>query len=167
MNCSPALKWLIAVLLPLSLGWKITVHPEDPSELNHSLIEFFARHQFNTVVMDDNLDPAPVIRATTDGCRIFVVEVAPDGGDGQFARRFATSTDDIFVVFRGRVYPNPPTLVAVVSERWSRLLRKMGMEHYQTSVIAVVASTTCNAERLPWNELSDALVSYPTRLVLA
>jgi hypothetical protein len=42
MSCSPALKWFIALLLPLTLGWKLTVHPDNPHELTKSLVEFFA-----------------------------------------------------------------------------------------------------------------------------
>ena len=156
MNCSPALKWFIAVLLPLSLGLKLAVYPEDPSELNNSLIEFFARHHFDALATEDDMGQSPVILATTGACRLLAGKISSDGDTWQMPRRFASPTDRIFTVFRGRVYSAQPTSLTAVSEVWSRFIREVGLARHQTSVIAVVASTNCNAERLPWHELRDA-----------
>jgi hypothetical protein len=156
MKCSPALKWFIALLLPVTLGWKLTVHPDDPSELNDSLVEFFARHHFDVLVTEDNMGQSPVIQATAGACRLLAGKISSDGDNSQLPHRFATPTDDIFVVFRGRVYPAQPTSLTAVSDLWSRFLRETGLVRHQTSVIAIVASTTCDAEQLPWYELPEA-----------
>jgi hypothetical protein len=156
MNCSPALKWLIAVLLPLTLGLKLGVFPEDPSELNDGLVEFFARHNFDVLVTKDNMGQSPVIQATAGACRLLAGKISSDGDNSQLPRRFAAATDHIFTVFRGRIYSAQPTSLTAASEVWSRFLREMGFSRYQTSVIAVVASPTCDAERLPWYEIREA-----------
>jgi hypothetical protein len=100
MSCSPALKVLIALLLPLTLGWKLTVHPDDTSELSDSLVEFFARHHFVVLVTEDNMGQSPVIQATA--CRLLAGKISPDGNNWEPPDRFAAPTDHIFVVFRGR-----------------------------------------------------------------
>jgi hypothetical protein len=158
MSCSPAPKWLIAVLLPLTLGWKLTVHPDDPTELNDSLIEFFARHHFEVLVTEDGMGlwQSPVIQATASACRLLAGKISSDGDDWQLTQRLVAPTNHIFVVFRGRVYPAQPTSLTAFSELWSRFLRETGLARHQTSVIAVVASTTCAAEQLPWYELREA-----------
>jgi len=156
MSCSPALKWFIALLLPLTLGWKLTVHPDDPSELTDGLVEFFARHHFDVLVTEDSMGQSPAIQATAGECRLLAGKIWSGGDNWQFARRFAGPTDHIFVVFRGQVYSAQPTSLTAVSEVWSRFLRGIGLVRHQTSVIAVVASRACEAEQLPWYELRDA-----------
>jgi hypothetical protein len=154
MNCSPALKWSIALLLPLTLGWKVTVRPDNPRELNDSLLEFLARHQFDVIVTEDNMGQSPAVEATAGACRMLVGKISSDGYTWQLAHRFAAPTDHVFVVFDGRVYSTQPTSLTAASDLWSRFLRETGLVRHQTSVIAVVASATCDAERLPWDELS-------------
>jgi hypothetical protein len=156
MSCSPALKWFIVLLLPLTLGWKLTVRPHDPSELNDSLVEFFARHHFGVIVTEDDMGQSPVIQATAGVCRVLAGEISSNGGNWQLPRRFAAPTDHVFVVFHGRVYSTQPTLLTAVSDLWSRFLRQTGLVRHQSSVIAIVASATCDAEGLPWEELRDA-----------
>jgi hypothetical protein len=156
MSCSPALKWFIVLLLPLTLGWKLTVRPHDPSELNDSLVEFFARHHFGVIVTEDDMGQSPVIQATAGVCRVLAGEISSNGGNWQLPRRFAAPTDHVFVVFHGRVYSTQPTLLTAVSDLWSQFLRQTGLVRHQSSVIAIVASATCDAEGLPWEELRDA-----------
>ena len=156
MRCSPALKWFIVVLLPLTMAWKVTIHPDDPTELNDRLIEFFTRSHFDVLVTEDNMGQSPVIQATAGACRLLAGKISSDGDNWQLPRRFAAPTDHVFVVFRGSVYAAQPTSLTAVSNLWSRLLRETGLVRHQTSVIAVVASTTCDAEQLPWYELREA-----------
>jgi hypothetical protein len=156
MSYSPALKWFIVLLLPLTLGWKLTVGPDDPSEVNDSLVEFFARHHFGVIVTEDDMGQSPVIQATAAACRVLAGKISSDGGNWQLPRRFAGPTDHVFAVFHGRVYSTQPTLLTAASDLWSRFLRPMGLMRHQSSVIAIVASATCSAEGLPWEELRDA-----------
>jgi hypothetical protein len=156
MSCSPALKWLIVLLLPLTLGWKLTVRADDTSELSGNLVEFFARHHFSVIVTKDDMGQSPIIQATAGACRLLAGKISSDGGNSQLPRRFAAPTDHIFVVFHGRVYPNQPTLLTAASDLWSRFLSRTGLLRQQSSVVAVVASATCGAEGLPWGELRDA-----------
>jgi hypothetical protein len=156
MHCTPALKWFIALLLPLTLGWKLTVRPDDPRELNDSLVEFLARHQFDVIVTEEKMENSPVIDATAGSCRILAGKISPDGDTWQLVHRFAAPKDHVFAVFDGRAYPAQPTSLTAVSGLWSRFLREMGLARHQTLVIAVVASATCDAEELPWDELREA-----------
>jgi hypothetical protein len=156
MSCSPALKGLIILLLPLTLGWKLTVHPDDPRELTQGLVEFFARHHFDVLVTEDNMGQSPIVLATASECRLLAGKISSDGDNWQLHRRFAAQTDHIFVVFHGRVYPAQPTTLTAFSDLWSRFLRETGLVRHQTPVIAVIASSACNAEQLPWHELREA-----------
>ena len=81
MSCSPALKWLIVLLLPLTLGWKLTVRADDASELSGNLVEFFARHHFGVIVTEDDMGQSPIIQATASACRVLAGKISSDGGN--------------------------------------------------------------------------------------
>jgi hypothetical protein len=158
VNCSRTLKWFIILLLPLTLGWKLTVHLDDPSELNDTLVEFFARHDFDVTVTEEYMDylhQSPVVQAVAGGCRVRAGKISTDGENWALPRRLAKPTDRVFVVFQGRVYPAPPSSLSAVNGLWSRFLREMGLVRHQTSLFAVMASASCHAENLPWQELGD------------
>jgi hypothetical protein len=47
----------------------------------------------------------------------------------------AAATDRIFIVFRGRVYTELPTWLTLVTHRWSRFLRELGLVRNTTPVL--------------------------------
>jgi hypothetical protein len=56
-------------------------------------------------------------------------------------------------VHQGKVYQQQPILLTVSTELWARALRKIGVAHRHTPVLAVVAQRQCDAERLQWDQL--------------
>ena len=92
----------------------------------------------------------PVVQATSDSCRILIVQVEPDGSSQDQVRGLATTGDHVFIIFRGRVYAQQPVLLTVTNTLWSRSLRKFGLMRRITPVIAAVANASCNIEKLAW-----------------
>jgi hypothetical protein len=67
-------------------------------------------------------------------------------------RDLAAADDRVFFVFRGATYKRLPTLASVSDHYWSRFFREMGFKHPVNPILAVIASSRCNAEQLPWHE---------------
>ena len=155
VNYSPAFKWLLALLLPLTLVWKLTAAPDASLELKDKLVDFLGNHRFDVVVLEEWMDTMPVIRATTGTCRMLVMKISADGWQRDLIRDHAEATDHVFFIFRGKVYPDQPTWLTAAAGLWSRLLRELGVRRHITPVIAVIAPQLCNAEGLPWEELHE------------
>ena len=150
MNCSPALKWFVALLLPLTLAWKVTVGHNDPNESASEIVKFLRHQAFDVSLIGRAADSMPIVRATSGSCRLLVLEVEPDGSSQELVRDLATATDDVFIIFSGRVYTQQPVLLTVTNYLWLKSLRKLGLVPRITPVIAAVASASCNIEELPW-----------------
>jgi hypothetical protein len=155
VNSSSALRWFLTIVLLLSVAWKIAIPSDNGNDQKTPLIDFFERNHFEVSVTDLTLNNAPIIRAKTESCRLQIVRLAPNGSDRDLFRHLASGTDRAFVVFRGRVYTQQPIFWTVLDDLWSRHLRELGLTRHDTPVIAVAANSSCNAERLPWDELSE------------
>jgi hypothetical protein len=163
VSSSGILKWSIAIVLLLSIAWKIAIPPDNQSDLKDHLVEFLERNGFNVVVTEQSVNYMPLIQANTASCRLQIARLTPDGSNRDLIRSFATDTDRLFVVFRGRVYPQQPILWTVLNYLGSRFLREVGFIRHITPAIAVAANSSCDAERLPWEELrgvSEAAVYW-------
>ena len=81
MNSSPTFKWLVTVLVPLSLGWKLIGGETTSSETKIDIIIDFLSHQGFEVTRKNWGDYAFIDATTpaTGACRMIVVEVSPDG----------------------------------------------------------------------------------------
>lgn len=154
MNFSRALRWSIAILVPLTLAWKIAIPPYNPDDLKGELVEFFERNGFDVVVTDELVNYVPIIHATTDSCHLLVASLTPDGSNRDLIRSLSGDTDRQFVVFRGEIYTQQPVFWTVVHYLSSRFLRELGLIRDITPVIAVGANSSCDADRLPWGELA-------------
>ena len=158
MSCSPVLKWGVLLLLPLTLGWKLAVRPGDSSELKEKetqlkVAEFLVRQHFAVAASEKMEEGQPIVRATDGACRLLVAKSPAMGWDRDLIRRHATIADRVFVVFDGRIYAEQPTWLTVSDFLWARFRRELGMNAQPTLVLAVIATTSCTAERLPWSEL--------------
>ena len=158
MSYSPALKWGVLLLLPLTLGWKLAVRPGDSGELKEKetqlkIAEFLVRQRFAVAVSEKMDEGQPAIRATAGACRLLVAKSPSMGWDRDLIRRYATAADRVFVVFGGKIYAEQPTWLTVSDFLWARFRRELGMNAQPTPVLAVIATPTCAAERLPWKEL--------------
>jgi predicted small integral membrane protein len=159
VSSSPGLKWFILLLLPLTLAWKLAVRPGGSGELNgrdvqRNVAEFLVRQHF-IVAVSDNVEEMgqPAIRASAGACRILIAKSPALGWNRELVRRYATTGDRVFVVFRGSVYAEQPTWLTLTDFLWARLRRELGFSAQATPVLAVIATTSCDAERLPWGEL--------------
>jgi hypothetical protein len=162
VNSSPAFKWLVIVLVPLTLGWKVVGQERTSSEAKVDIIEFLSRHGFEVTKRawgDVSLIDATA--ATTGVCRMSVVEVSPDGWTRDIAHQIFGETEHQFFVFRGSTYTKQPTWLTFSDHLWSRSLRKLGFARSDAPVIAVSATGPCGAERLPWDELSSRTSNVP------
>jgi len=161
VSSSTALKASIAIILLVSIAWKITIQPDDPNDLKDDLVKFFERNHFNVVVTERVVNYMPIIQASAASCRLQVARLTPDGSNRDLIGKLAMDTDRLFIVFRGRVYTQQPTLWTVLNYLWSRFLRELGLIRHITPVIAVAADSSCDAERLPWDELRSVSQSRP------
>ena len=153
MTYSPALKWSVIVLLPLTIGWKAVGKPENPVEIQNSIVEFLTKQQFDVSVTDETLEYMGIINARSHLCQLRVARVSPLGHQADLVRQASTTSDRTFYVFRGTVYPEQPVRLTVASYLWFRFLRELGLVSRVPPVLAVV--TSCDAEQLPWSALGS------------
>lgn len=162
MKSSRALKYLVLfAVLSLSLGWKVIARAtsaERPSErhIQGQVADFLARQHFNVATLDSVEQGKPSVVANSGPCRMLVIRSPAVGWDRDLIRRYAEAGDQIFVVFRGRIYSDQPTLQTVSDALWSRFLRELGFKAWPSPVFAIVATTSCEADRLPWEKLDVA-----------
>jgi hypothetical protein len=156
VNCSTALKWFLILALPLTLGLKLIVRPDRSAasapDVQQKVAEFFLRQRFTVVLLDRTGEG--MLRASAGPCRILVANSDPMAWDSDAIRRNAMAADRVFVVFRGRIYQDPPTWLTVPYFLWSRVGRELGLRAQAAPLLSVIATATCGAERLPWSELS-------------
>jgi hypothetical protein len=163
VNFSPMLRWFVLILLVLTVGWKVAVRPDNPHELEkketdaqRKIAEFLVRQHFAILVSERTTDTPPMIRATGGLCRMLVIKSSYDGSDhDRIMHGYASATDTVFVVFGGRIYAEQPTFLTASDELWARFRRQLGLKAEATPVLVVIATKGCEAERLPWHQLSD------------
>jgi hypothetical protein len=157
VNYSIAFKLFIALLLPLTIVWKLTATPHASSsdELKDKLVEFLINHQFHVAVLEEWIDYMPIISASNGTCRMLILKVSPDGWQRDLVHARAQNRR-LFFVFRGKIYPDQPIWLTAATYLWSRELQKIGLTLNIAPVIAVIAPELCGAERLPWDELHES-----------
>ena len=162
VKSSHALKYLVLlVLLSLTLGWKVIARAtsdEQPTDRNIQVrvAEFLVRQHFSVSMLDRAEEGKPTVTANSGSCRILVMKSPALGWDRDLVRRYADAEDQVFVVFRGRVYSDQPTFRTVLDALWSRFLRELGFRIWPSAVFAVVARRGCEADRLPWDQFDPA-----------
>jgi hypothetical protein len=151
------LKWFIILALPLTLGSKLLIRPDQivasETDVQQKVAEFLVRQHFAVAKSDQAGKGQVMLRAGAGTCRILVANSDPIASDIHAIRRNATAADRVFVVFRGRIYNDQPTWLTVPYFLWSRFERELGFQSQPVPLIAVIASASCDAERLPWSEL--------------
>jgi hypothetical protein len=152
VSCSPALRWFIGFLLPLTFAWKLAAGAGDPNEIPKTIAQFLKYREFEDVRTEEVMDGMWAVRARRGDCRLFVVEVSSKGWTRDVIRTFADASDRLFVVVLGSVYAYDSTWLTVTNDIYVRVLRKIGLAR-RAPILGVAAAATCAAERLPWNEL--------------
>lgn len=154
MNYSRVLRWLMLLVLPVSLGWKLAAGAETPQQMTERMVAFLKRSQFEVEVTDKmNWNAFPLMHASSGSCRLVIAEESADGWNSEIIRDFARSMDRLFIVYRGAIYPQRPGWLTLTHYWWSRYLHKIGLGGREMPVIAVAQTASCSAERLPWAEL--------------
>jgi hypothetical protein len=151
VSFSPALKLFLAVFLPLTLFWKLTVKADNSDHPEDDVIAFLARQGFHEVVTEDLNFRG--IRAVNGTCHMRIIMPSYYGADRDIIRDLVTADETLMFVHQGRVYQEQPILLTLSAELWARALRKMGLAGRHMSVLAVVAQRQCEADRLPWDQL--------------
>jgi len=159
VKSSRALKYLILLLfLSLTLAWKViaraTPH-EQPTDRSIQLrvADFLIQQHFSVSILEHAEQGKPSVAASAGSCRMLVIKSPAVGWDRDLVRRYADAQDQVFVVFRGRIYSDQPTFQTVFDTLWSRFLRELGFNSWPSPVFTVVARTGCEADRLPWDKL--------------
>jgi hypothetical protein len=152
VSSSPVFKWFIILFSLLTLSWKLVGGEQTSYESKINIAEFLSRHKFD-ITEQIIVGGLPVIDATAGACRMIVVETSPDGWTNDIIRHIIGTLERQFVVFRGNVYTKQPTWLTITDHWWSKSLRQLGLTRTDAPVIAVSATASCDAERLPWDEL--------------
>jgi hypothetical protein len=151
------LKWFLVLALLLTLGSKLIVRPDkstpSAADIQRRVADFLIQQSFTVALTNQTSDGQPVLRASAGVCQILVVNSDPMAWGRDVIRLNATVADQSFVVFRGRVYAEQPTWLTVPDFLWSRFQRELGLRAHAAPLLTVIATTSCNAERLPWGEL--------------
>jgi hypothetical protein len=153
VSFSPAFKWFVILLVPLTLGLKL-IGNETADEPQPDLVGFLWRHKF-IITEQTIVGGLPVTHATADACQMIVVETSHDGWTRDIIRYIVGELERQFIVFRGKTYTEQPTWLTITAHWWSKALRQLGLARRDAPVFAVSATASCNAERLPWDELSS------------
>jgi len=158
VRSSPAFKWIVLLLLPITLAWKLAARTSHSDEFTEKEIQlrigdFFTRQHFMVALSEQATEGQPSIKATSGLCSMLIARSPAVGWDRDLIRRYATPEDRVFVVFAGKVYAEQPTWLTASDFLWARFRRELGIRVQGSPILAVVASATCDAERLPWADL--------------
>jgi hypothetical protein len=151
MRFSLAFKWVIAIVLTLTLAWKVTVGAQSDWRPEDDVIAFLTRQGLDAVVAED--ENFRGIVAVNNFCRMRVMVASDDGADRDMIRSLAAADESLIFVHHGKVYQEQPTLLTVVAELWARLFGKLGLANSHEFVLAVASQHRCDIERLPWDQL--------------
>jgi len=152
VNFSPAFKWLIGLLLPLTLLVKFAAGADDADEFTVRIANFLAQRGFQDVKVEEVTSGLEMVRAESGECHLIVVDVSGKGWTRELIRNLGAKDDRVFYVFRGSVYEHAPTWLTATNDLYVRSLRKIGLAR-AALVIGVSASPSCSADQLPWKEV--------------
>jgi hypothetical protein len=144
---------LLIILLSLTLGWKVAAVKPTRMGSKIDIAAFLSRHGFR-ITEQIVITGLPVVAAAAGACRLKIVEVSPDGWTRDIVRYHIAPSERQFVLFRGRIYTEQPTWLTISYYWWTRSLRQIGLGILDVPVFVVSSTASCDAERLPWNELS-------------
>lgn len=140
----------------LTLIGKLTAGSDPSVGPKDDLIAFLTRQQFEVHVLEEWSDDMPIIRATSNHCKMEIAKASPDGWNDDLLHARAAAADHVFTVFRGKVYVNQPTWLSAGYALLSKSLQSLKLVRYPTPVIRVIAQKSCKAELLPWHKLYEA-----------
>jgi hypothetical protein len=153
----PVLKWLFLLLLVVSLAWKSAIRIDYSSDLEENVFRFLVRSNFVVTVSEEMIRDKRTFRATKSACRMLVTPISSRGWERPTMKEHTARLDQLFFVFGGRIYAEQPIWLTAADFVWYKILSELGSTRVRpTPILAVIASNNCDAERLPWYELSSA-----------
>lgn len=159
MSYTFVFRWSIALLIPLTVAWKIATSPVSSDDLKEDLVTFLEHNSFTVNAADKIINAdllltyVPIIQATKNSCRLLITRLNFDGSNLQLVKSRLASTDRHFVIFRGKIYDSQPIFLTLANYFKSRFLSLLGLTHRAAPAIAVGSNSSCDAERLRWEDL--------------
>jgi hypothetical protein len=101
MRFSLAFKWVIAIVLTLTLAWKVTVGAQSDWRPEDDVIAFLTRQGLDAVVAED--ENFRGIVAVNNFCRMRVMVASDDGADRDMIRSLAAADESLIFVHHGKV----------------------------------------------------------------
>jgi hypothetical protein len=163
VKSSLVFKLFIVVFLVATLGWKLAVRGVGSAERSNrdeqaAVADFLTRHLFTVSLMERPAEGRPWLVANAGVCRLTVIKSQPMGSDRDLIRHQAAVSDQLFFVFRGKVYSDQPTWLTVTDFLWARIMRELGIDSQPSPIMAVIAPAGCRSDKLPWEELARTKV---------
>ena len=150
MNYSPGFKWLLALLIPATLGFKLITSLGESAPLADRVTTFLEMEGFsiasNKVIVFNN-----VIVAVKKECRILFAPVSDTLSD-ELIKTMVDQTDRIVFIFHGEVYDKIPNWTTAADRIFSRIITRLGL-HRPSPTIRVAASPQCEIGKIPWDKL--------------
>jgi hypothetical protein len=153
MRPTPALKWLLIFLIPLTFTWKLVAVDQAVHEMHGDITQFLAIRDFD-VTAQAPVDGVSVVRATKGDCDMILAKTFPNELTRYAMRYLAAKKDEHFVVLGGNIYDDQQTWLIITRDLWNRFLRKLGLSQSRAPLFMVAATHSCAARQLPWAELS-------------
>lgn len=160
MTYSPAFKWSLALLLVLTLGWKWAVSsmpgttPSEDKAVERILTEFLSRNHFRVLESREYVFGMHLIVVDAPLCKMKVVLSSSRGWHRDLIKNLSAGADETFVVFGGKIYREQPIVRTIIDFLWSRLVSGWGFNAQPNPVITVAAEKNCDAQHLPWRDLT-------------
>jgi hypothetical protein len=156
VKTTPAFKWSLILLIPLTFTWKLL--PESPAtyEMQGHIVRFLTAHGFN-IVEHTFVGTVQIVHAIKGDCSAILAEASLDGSTRDVMQHVDPMMDQHFVVFRGKVYDGQPVWLTATEDSWTRYLRRLRISQPVMPPVMVAESRSCAAEQLPWAELSGPL----------
>jgi hypothetical protein len=159
VNYTSVFRWSIAMLIVPTVAWKIAASPVSSNDLKEGLVTFLERNSFTVIAADKMINAdllltyVPTIQATKSSCRLLITRLNFDGSNLQLVKSRLASTDRQFVIFRGKIYDSQPISLTLANYFKSRFLSLLGLPHRAAPTIAVGSNSSCDADRLRWEDL--------------
>jgi hypothetical protein len=141
------------VALPLTLAWKASVRPDDPSYLVGDIVAFLAAQSFAAAASEVDVDHLPIVEAERADCRLRVMKASYYGADRDTIRSLTPPGARLIFIYRGTVYAEQPVWLIVSDQIWMRFLLSLRLAEHAPPVLAVAAAPECRVESMAWQSL--------------
>lgn len=95
------------------------------------------------------------IRAQRGSCNAWAVEYSPHGTAADIITAEAGKIGPLRFAYHGQLFNQPPRIRALLSFYLWREARRLGFPAKRRPVIAVAASSSCDLERLDWQQVAQ------------